>query len=226
MLTTLGKLHELCDDLESLWFVLLYEALHLVKHNKPSGIKMQTLFDHAEVCPETGIHTGGVGKQILYHSGDILMTRTLQFESKPLTTLIGKIFCLFRTLNKYYRAIDREKKPSRSTLSGYKKLNSCTEMKKLLTEALKSTRWPENCDKVEDQYPPRKKGKKTPQEKNTIALSHVNRPLPQSTGEPSGTKRGREVEVEGGHSAPANKRPKVQPRLGQILSKCVKFFWG
>jgi hypothetical protein len=39
------KIHELRDDLESLWFVLLYEALHFVRHNSLFGIHMGDIFN-------------------------------------------------------------------------------------------------------------------------------------------------------------------------------------
>ena len=62
-----GKAHELCDDLESLWFVLLFEGLHFVKHNNPGAIKMATIFDQVEEPQKLGeTHTGGVGKRDLF----------------------------------------------------------------------------------------------------------------------------------------------------------------
>ena len=226
MLTTPGKFHELCDDLESLWFVTLYEGLHYLKHNKPSAIKMQTLFDHVDVCQETGTHVGGLGKQMLYLSGDIVMTRTLKFDSKAFSILIRRIYELFHGLNGYYDALDREKELDGPIMAGYSKLKTCAEMKRLLKEALDSEEWPESCDKVEDQYPPRKR--MTHNEKDTIALSYVNRSLvtPEEASA-SGTKRKRgEDDEEENPPAFVSKRPKVQPFWERIRTKCVKFIWG
>ena len=217
-----GKVYQLCDDLESLWFVLLYEGLHYLKHNKPSAIRMQILFDHVDVCPETGTHTGGVGKRDLYTFGEILMTETLQFESKPFTTLIGQVYWLFHALNAYHKKLDLKKKPGSSILDSCEKLESCAEIKRLLTEALGSDEWPETCDKVKDQYPP--KNRLTPQEKDTIALSFVNRSL-ITPGEPSGTKRKRDERDEVENPPPiANKRQKIQPLWERIRSR-FKGFW-
>ena len=217
-----GKAHQLCDDLESLWFVLLYEGLHYLKHNKPSAIRMQTLFDHVDVCPETGTHTGGLGKQMLYLSGEIVMTETLEFDSEPFTILLGKIYWLFQALNTYYMKRDLKKKPDETIVDICQKLESCAEIKRLLVEALDSHDWPETCDKVEDQYPP--KSRLTPQEKNTIALSFVNRSL-ITPGEPSGTKRKRDERDEVENPPPiVNKRQKIQPLWERIRSR-FRGFW-
>src|SRR5690348_15272907 len=91
-----GKAHELCDDLESLWFVLLFEGLHYVKHNEPSGIDMELIFDQAKISFTSGDHTGGVGKRDLYGVGHDLMTKHLKFDSKPFTTLIREMYLCFR----------------------------------------------------------------------------------------------------------------------------------
>ena len=221
LLSTPGKVHELCDDLESLWFVLLYQGLHFVQRNKPFRLQMDFLFDHVQECETTGTHTGGLGKETLYVSGDILMTETLKFESEPFTVIIRQIYSLFRALNKYYRAQDRKKKPSGLAMKGLRKLWSCAEVKRLLEEALDSDNWPENCTKVEDQYP--HKANSTAMEKNAIASSYVKYFL-GSRGEPSGTKRKRE---EDDPPVLENKRPKVdQPLWKWIWSSCASFVWG
>ena len=48
-----GNIHELCDGLESFWFVLLFEGLHFVKHHKLSGIWMAIVFDYVDECSPT-----------------------------------------------------------------------------------------------------------------------------------------------------------------------------
>ena len=83
-----GKAHELCDNLESLWFVLLFEGLHFVQHNSPSDIDMAYIFDHVNVSPKTETHKGGMGKILLYSHQKILVNEGLEFDSKPFTTLI------------------------------------------------------------------------------------------------------------------------------------------
>ena len=217
LLSTPGKVHELCDDLESLWFVLLFEGLHFVKHNNPSGIKMGTIFDHVDVSLTTGTHTGGLGKHHLYTSSGNLMTRILEFDSKPFTTLIRKIYRLFKSLDAYYMAQDDDETPSDPVKENVRKLESCAEIERLLEEALKSEEWPVSCDKVQDQYPPTRR--LTPQQKETVALSYANRSLASSSA-PSGGKRKREEEDD----PPAfneTKRPKISlPLWKRIWSKC------
>ena len=222
LLSTPGKAHELRDDLESLWFVFLYEALHFVKHNKPFEIRMHLLFDQADVCHITGTHTGGVGKTVFYFSGGAMINRRLDFGNKPFNTLVRQIYQLFQSLNAYYTEQDIKVDPEVEDLNSplincVRKLDSCTELERLLREALDAKGWPESCDKVEDQYPPTTN--LTPEQKNTIAISYVNSPA-RDSGEPFGTKRKRE-ESEGSPPASESKRIKVNPVWKQIWSKCV-----
>jgi hypothetical protein len=222
LLTRPGSVHELCDDLESLWFVLLYEGLHFVKHNDPFGVQMDFLFDNVSVCRKTGIHTGGAGKRDMYTSGGDLMTETLSFESKPFTTLVGQVYELFQTLNAYYlarrgRANSNKKGPDEPIV---RKPGGCAEIQRLFQEALDTEGWPESCDKVEDQYPPQ--DRLTPEEKEIVSLSYVNYAVRQPD-EPSGTKRKREEE-----DPPAfeNKRIKVDPLWKRLWSKCARLVRG
>jgi hypothetical protein len=219
LLSTPGKAHELCDDLESFWFVLLFEGLHFVKHNKPSGIKMATLFDQVDVSLTTGTHTGGLGKSYLYSNNSVLMTKVLEFDSKPFTVLVRRIYLLFRSLNAYYRAQDDEEDHSETVKENVRKLESCAEIERLLREALKSEEWPKHCDKAQDQYPPGRR--LTPQQKETIALSYANRSLVTSC-EPSGGGGKRKREEEDDPQDFEIKRPKISlPLWKRIWSKCT-----
>lgn len=132
------KVHELCDDLESFWFVLLFEGLHFVKHNRPSGTMMPTLFDHVAVSSTTGTLTGGTGKFILYTRNKILMTDTLKFDSAPFTALIRKMYLRFKALNAYYMAQDNKETPNDFLQENFRKMGSCTDIKELFEEALGS----------------------------------------------------------------------------------------
>ena len=190
LLSQPGKDHELWDDLESLWFVLLFEGLHFAKHNKPDDIDMALIFDQARLCPKTGTHTGGLGKRELYAHMYHIMNRNLEFESKPFTALIRRIYRMFASLHAYYVAKDRDEPIDVSHEENFGKLKNCVEMKSLLTEALSSEGWPEVCDKVEDQYPPTKN--LTFEQKDTVAAGYVNTPSPY---EPSKRKREEEEEV-------------------------------
>ena len=217
-----GKVHELCDDLESFWFVLLFEGLHFVKHNKPGGIKMATIFDHVDVSLTTGVHTGGLGKHILYTRNMDLMTDTLKFDSEPFTALVRKMYLRFKSLNAYYTVQDDGETPNDFLQDNFRQLGSCGDIKKLFEEALSSKEWPTSCDKAQDQYPPIRH--LTPKQKDTIALSYVNRSLVPS-GEPSGVKRKR-VE-EGDTQVPESKRPKTGLLLWKrIWSKCAFLVGG
>jgi hypothetical protein len=179
LLTTQEKNHELCDYLESLWFVILYQGLHFVKHNAPLCIDMELIFDQIHVCNRTGALTGGVGKRHLYSSDEVPITKRLKFESKPFTTLIGRIYWLFYALEDYYRPKDRRRESEGFITEDIGKLENCAELKRLLEEALGSEEWPESCDKVEDQYP---HSGYTTEDSDTIALSRVN---PPPVGSPS-----------------------------------------
>ena len=224
LLSAPGKVHELCDDLESLWFVLLFEGLHFVKHNNPRGIKMATIFDHFDVSLTTGTHTGGLGKRDLYSNNGVLMTKVLEFDSKPFTALVRQIYRLFKSLNAYYMAQDEEETPSDSVKENARKLESCAEIERLLEEALKSDEWPASCDKVQDQYPPTRR--LTPQQKETVGLSYANRSLAHSTGAPSGGKRKRDEEDDP-QIFDETKRPKIGLPLWQrIWSKCTFSVWS
>jgi len=212
------KVHELCDDLESLWFVLLYEGLHFVKHNKPSGIRMTTIFDYVDVSPTTGICTGGMGKFHLYFNCGHIVNRVLDFESKPFTALVRKMYLRFKSLNASYMAQDDSETPSAFLQDNFRKLESCVDIKELFEEALSSEEWPASCDKVHDQYPPI--GHLTPKQRDTIALSYANGSLVPSS-EPPGVKRKRE-EDDRDPQVPETKRPKTGPPLWkQIWSKCT-----
>ena len=193
LLSKPGKVHELWDDLESLWFVLLFEGLHFAKHNKPSGINMAGIFDQADVSLTTRTHTGGLWKRHLYFGMYCIMNEDLEFESKPFTTLIRRIYRMFESLEDYYRAKDREIMPNDFDQKNFKKLQNCVEMERLLTEALDSEDWPEVCDKVKDQYPPTRN--LTFEQKDTVAAGYVNI-LSPDVNEPSKRKREEEDDAQ------------------------------
>jgi len=45
LLSIPGKICKLCDDLESHFFIMLYNALCFVEHNKPSHLDMKLISD-------------------------------------------------------------------------------------------------------------------------------------------------------------------------------------
>ena len=191
LLSVQGKIHELNDDLESHFFVLLYEGLHFVKHNKPHGISLGDLFDQVTVDPETGHHRGGQGKVFLYTTDSTTMEEQLKFTSKPFTTLIRGLYRLFASLHWYNSAKDTKRNPVKSDAKNVKKLEDCVGIAKLFDQALKSKEWPTKCDKALDQYPPSSHLK--PQQKVTVAMSYFNQ---SPATEPSSGKRKRGTEGE------------------------------
>ena len=191
LLSVQGKIHELNDDLESHFFVLLYEGLHFVKHNKPYGISLGDLFDQVTVDPETGNHRGGQGKVFLYTTDFTTMNKQLEFTSKPFTSLIRRLYRIFASLHEYHVAKDKEKNPDKGDAKNVKKLEGCVGIAKLFDEALKSKGWPTECDKALDQYPPSSRLK--PQQKVAVAMSYLSQSLAT---EPSSGKRKRGMEGE------------------------------
>lgn len=190
------KVHELCDDLESFWFVLLFESLHFVKHNRPSGTMMPTLFDYVAVSPTTGtLGTGGTGKSVLYTRKKVFMTDTLKFDSAPFTALVRKMYLRFKALDAYYMAQGNGETPNDFLQENFRKMGSCADIKEIFEEALGSEEWPVSCDKVEDQYRPI--GRSVSEQKDTIALSYASRSLVPPDEPSGGVKRKREEEEEG-----------------------------
>jgi len=203
LLTMQEKVHELSDDLESHFFVLLFEGLHFVKHNKPFGIFMQNIFDYIDVDSKSGKHSGGMGKAALYGGRVILMNTQLEFMSKPFTTLIRGIYRLFVSFHQYHLAKDLELVPSELHTSNVEKLMSFVGLTALFDEALESKEWPTECDKVLEQYPPTKISE--PEQGDSVALSHFDKP---PAPKPPYGKRKRETEREIGRSC-RDKRTRI-----------------
>jgi len=206
LLTVGEKVHELSDDLESHFFVLLFEGLHFVQHNKPWGISMN-LFDEVYVNPETGNHTGGIAKSVFYSCGYGRVNRQLEFTSKPFTTLIRGLYRLFGNLELCHIAKLNEVAPASDSEGEVEKLKGGVGVAALFDEALRSKEWPTECDKVLDQYPPIIRS--DPERRDTVQLSHFNEsPVP----EPPNGKRKRETEGKVRRSRRIrDKRTKVDP---------------
>ena len=200
-----GSVHELNDDLESHFFVLLFEGLHFVEHNKPNGIYVDAIFDQVHVNSETGNHYGGQGKGFLYAGTITVMNNLLEFTSKPFTTLIRGLYRLFATLFIYHAVKNRQITPNESDVGSVGELEGCVGVVALFEEALRSEEWPTECDKVLDQYPSTELSE--PEQKDTVALSHFRRSLAPVL--PNG-KRKRETEGEIGRSR-GDKQIKMGP---------------
>jgi len=90
-----GSRHTTTDDLESHYFVLMWTALHWVKHNQPSspGIDMELIFDQQRPL-SGGIVQGGLGKDSMYDSRDS-EHRDVEFACKPFNELFWDLWEIF-----------------------------------------------------------------------------------------------------------------------------------
>ena len=95
LLTNPGARHTITDDLESHYFVLMWTALHWVRHNQPSdpGINMENIFDQQRPLPG-GIAEGGAGKRGMYESRRLGL-REVEFACKPFNDLFWDLWMLF-----------------------------------------------------------------------------------------------------------------------------------
>ena len=94
LLATPGSRHTITDDLESHFFVLMWTALHWVKHNRPgnSKINMEYIFDQ-QLPYVDGIVMGGAGKVRMYESKNSLCK--VEFTCKPFNNLFWGLWMLF-----------------------------------------------------------------------------------------------------------------------------------
>ena len=93
-----GSRHTITDDLESHYFVLMWTALHWVKHNQPDDppIYMENIFDQQRPPPVPGgIVKGGGGKTDMYRRKDYEL-REVEFACKPFNELFWDLWKLFR----------------------------------------------------------------------------------------------------------------------------------
>jgi hypothetical protein len=104
LLTNPGSKHIITDDLESHYFVLMWTALHWVKHNQPDpSINMEYIFDQQQPL-SGGIVRGGAGKVGMYGS-KALELRNVEFSCKPFNGLFWNLWMLFaRYLTKRWGA--------------------------------------------------------------------------------------------------------------------------
>ena len=96
LLTNPGSRHTITDDLESHFFVLMWTALHWVKHNRSGHrrIDMAYIFDQQRPCDSDGVIKGGGGKNIMYSNRDIEL-HAVEFTCKPFNDLFWGLWLLF-----------------------------------------------------------------------------------------------------------------------------------
>ena len=95
LLTNPGSRHTITDDLEAHFFVLMWTALHWVKHNQPDDppIDMAYIFDQQRPYGP-GIIKGGAGKKEMYSSRDTEL-HAVEFGCKPFNNLFWGLWLLF-----------------------------------------------------------------------------------------------------------------------------------
>lgn len=148
-------MHEVSDDLESAFWVLVYYALHHVKHNKASAGNhvIELLFDmeyqdNLEGEPQL---LGGWGKRAFFLSQG--WATGLQFDSAPFNELINLLREVFGEA--YLYSTLSNPKGRLVYADSYAKLQDPTWILNVLQEALDKEGWPVD-DKVPDQFPPPK----------------------------------------------------------------------
>lgn len=197
ILSVPGKIHELCDDLESHFFVILYNALHFIKQCDGSPkLDMEGIFDQSHVFRSTGQHSGGMGKESMYSK-----SFPVKFTSKRFTKLIHSLFSLFALFSDYHSAVTRGVSFTPEAAEAAERLKDCEEIKSVFANALARDRWPTDSesDKVDDQYPSARR--LTSEQKETVKLSYL-----KSATEPTG-KRKRDSEDDDG-DAPVPQWPR------------------
>jgi len=93
-----GSKHALSDDLESHFFVLMWAALHWVKHDKAGKIDMEYIFDKQRPLLD-GIVGGGAGKSEMYKSRQKEL-HGVGFSCQPFNELFWSLWGLFSEYHK------------------------------------------------------------------------------------------------------------------------------
>ncbi|KAH8102091.1 hypothetical protein BXZ70DRAFT_930224 [Cristinia sonorae] len=140
------KIHDILDDVESCFWVLLYQAIHHMPCPNTSG-KHLKMFNEFDLNPVGGVllETGGKGKRS-YLSDPFEL---VQFECMLLTTLIGKLSSHFEHYYHYlaqqvYGTADVNRNPEKE---------DPPKVLAIFRDALGLEGWPER-DALPDQYPP------------------------------------------------------------------------
>lgn len=188
-----GKAYVVSDELESLFFVTLYEGIHWVIHNKPAKMSVGNIFDSV-VHHSDGSQTGGTGKMPMYlapNHANVILEQLSFTESPPFTKLIRELFILFQSLA-HVNAMNEAKKH----IENAKKLETCEEVIRLMENAVNGGGWLVVRDKAPEDNYPRDRGI---DEEDTVGRAS----LKEAVAGPS--KRGLE---EGDDNVTKTKRPK------------------
>lgn len=166
--------HDIADDLESVFHVLLYYALHYVKHNiqSDSDVDLEDLFEQETVRRDTDgkLKTyGGRGKHSMFTSKE--WVKGLEFKSPAFTKLFWNLHRLFAG-NVFYHHMPAEVR-SPPIIEFHEKLRTPSEVIRLFEEALAlpDSEWVD--DRVQDQFPSPTNGRKM--DTTAVTISAVDR---------------------------------------------------
>jgi len=165
LLTRLESRHTITDDLESHYFVLMWTALHWVKHNR-SGchpcVDMEYIFDYQRQLAN-GTVKGGAGKVEMYRSRGSEL-HEVEFACEPFNKLFWDMWTLFAGyfLKRWDASLEEDSGPGKYLYRSQtlKVLNfdvnsepsvSPQEVIGLFENAVKQPEWID--DKVADQFP-------------------------------------------------------------------------
>ncbi|CAL1708974.1 unnamed protein product [Somion occarium] len=141
------KAHDIHDDLESSFWVLLYISLHYFKHNQ-SMIFDFSLFDEYKHVGDNCHSLGGLSKRGFLSEG----LKEVQWKCAPLNKLIHGLGDFFQKyLYHHSRQDDDEGIASFKDIQ--EKMVQVDAILAFFDSALKSNGWPEK-DALPDQYPP------------------------------------------------------------------------
>jgi hypothetical protein len=144
--------YQVSDELESFFFVILYQGFHWVVHEELNSVNVNRIFEDVRV--HNGRQIGGGEKEFIYTQNPGAILTELRFKSPPFTDLIRELFRLFRSLalTNRYKAIAR--RPYSQDAANVKKLKNCKAIIHLLKTAMERKDWARVCDKAErDRYP-------------------------------------------------------------------------
>lgn len=156
------KIHEIADDLEAMFWTLIYSALHTFKHE--GKFNMDAFNWHWREFRQDGVATGRVTGGTLKRAA--LADFSVTFDCKPLQRLIVE---LADTLDSYYMAIDSLKKaernaewnPSRVPIAREKLdeqhaiISTPRFWREIFERALAASEWIPDVEKEKTNYPQR-----------------------------------------------------------------------
>ncbi|CAL1712413.1 unnamed protein product [Somion occarium] len=171
------KGHEVHDDLESSFWVLLYISLHYFKHTKLFDVDFFNEYNEYSRKDSSTRHAyGGLAKKD-FLSGTL---RDVKWTCAPLTKLLHKFGDLFDQYQFYYGRRDREEHAASFT-DIQNQLDQVDSVLDLFDTALASDEWPEN-DVLPDQYSRNDEKKETEEhhhlKSQAVAPARERNPVP------------------------------------------------